>query len=320
MTVKAHSDHITQIKYINDIDKLVTTSLDSNICLIDLVTKEHVYYIGHAKSVHCVCFVSTHKYMASSGQERDIEIWNPYTQKRTTALTGHSACVKSIVFNPTHAHLITMSIDKNIIIWNPKTYERLCSVLDIEHEYRPENTFTCMEWNNRSKTLILAHSRLQIWPYRGDANEGLGLVLHKNRILAGLHNPSFANIVTIDESGLVIVWKLDSGEQITVWSIKHFAEEKITAAAFDKSDRRLMIGTSKGRVWLYNWNSGVRLNDLESDMDSEVSCVLNTISSAKKMDAARGHTVASGWNKHVSTSQSIAAPIDQSTIPTLFLT
>ena len=43
----------------------------------------------------------------------------------------------------------------------------------------------------------------------------------------------------------------------------------------------------------------MRLNTLESDMDSDVTCVLNVVADAKAHDAARGQTVATGWNRHV---------------------
>ena len=138
MTIKAHSDHITQIEYIRSIDRIVSTSLDGKVCLLDPVTKLSTYFFGHTKSVLCLCFVTAYKYLVTSGQERDIQLWNPYTQKRITSLIGHSACVRSIVCNPTHNHLISLSIDKQVIVWDPKTYERLCSVFDTEHMYRPE--------------------------------------------------------------------------------------------------------------------------------------------------------------------------------------
>jgi WD40 repeat protein len=299
LTVKAHSDHITQIQYIKTNDKVVSASLDGKICLIDLVTKTCDYFHGHSKPVLCVCFVSAYSYMASSGQEREIQIWSPYTQKRITSLVGHTAAVKSMVFNPTHSHFITMSVDKQVIVWDPKTYERLCTVQDTQHVYRPEDTFTCMAWDDKTKRLILAHSRLQLWPYKGDTKEGWGLVLHTETVLNVLYNDMFKTIVTVDVSGLVILWKSDSGQQHTAWSIKHDQNERVCAAEFDRSQRRLIVGTSKGRVWLYNWNSGVRLNDLESDMDSDVSCVLNTLSTLKANEVARGHTVATGWNRLV---------------------
>lgn len=192
-----------------------------------------------------------------------------------------------------------MSVDKQIIVWDPKTYERLSSVHDLERMYRPEDTFTCMAWDDKLKRLLVAHSRLQSWPYRGDAKEGLGLVTHKTKILGGLYNSVYSVVLTVDDSGLVIVWRLDTGEQLAVWSIKHEENERISTVSFDRSERRLLVGTTQGRVWIYNWNSGVRLNELESNMDCEVSCVLNTMSAAKAMDVARGNTVATGWNKLV---------------------
>ena len=193
-----------------------------------------------------------------------------------------------------------MSIDKQVIVWDHKTYERLCGILDTTHMYRPEDTFSCMVWDDQTRRLILCHSRLQAWPYRGDASEGLGLVLHKERIISALYNEQFGNIVTVDVSGLVIVWKIDDGQQFSAWFIQHGENEMISTAHFDRSGRRLLVGTSIGHVWIYNWNSGVRLNNLEGDMDNEVTCVLNTISAAKRMEVARGHTVATGWNKFVS--------------------
>ena len=298
MTVTAHCDHVTQIGYVKGIDRIVSSSLDGKVCVLDPVTLDCNYFYGHSKPVLCTCYVSTYSYFASSGQEREILLWSPYTQKRITSLVGHQAAVKCMVYNCTHMHLISMSSDKEVIIWDPKTYERICSVQDT-NTYRPEDLFTAMTWDGKNKKLILAHSRLQIWPYKGEVNEGLGLVLHKSEVMAALCNDTFGNIVTLDASGLVILWKTDTGIQQSAWSIKHDLDEKVTCAAFDKSERRLLVGSNKGRVWIYNWNSGIRLNELRSEMDSDVSCVLNTVLASKKHEIARGNTVATGWNRFV---------------------
>ena len=74
LVVKAHDDHVTQILYINSLDKVVSASRDRRVCLLDPVSKECNYFYGHTKSVECVCFVSEYSYMASSGQEREIQV------------------------------------------------------------------------------------------------------------------------------------------------------------------------------------------------------------------------------------------------------
>ena len=68
LVVKAHTDHITQVVYIKEIDRIVSTSLDTLVCLLDPVTKQCSYFHGHIKSVQCVCFVTAYKYIATSGQ------------------------------------------------------------------------------------------------------------------------------------------------------------------------------------------------------------------------------------------------------------
>lgn len=312
MVVKAHSDHISSIQYINSMDRIVSASQDGRVCLLDLATKHCEYYHGHSKAIHTACYVTTMDYFASAGQEREIHLWSPYRQKYITSLVGHLRCVKSIVFDETHNYLISMSIDKQVIVWDPKSYERLSSVMDVEHLYRPENTFTCMLWDEERKKMLVTHSRLQAWPTRDGLKEGQGLVKHNTRsiIQVGLCNNSFGTVLTIDDAGLVLVWKLDNGMQLSAFPIKREATEKVSAAVFDNSERRLLVGTSKGRVWIYNWNSGVRLNELESDMDSEVTSLLNTMQAAKSTEVARGYTVATGWNRFVKSWPSFSlAPI-----------
>jgi WD40 repeat protein len=74
LNVKAHSDHVTQIQYISSIDRVVSASRDRSVCLMDPESEECTYFYSHVKSVECMCFVSAYSYMASSGQERQIQV------------------------------------------------------------------------------------------------------------------------------------------------------------------------------------------------------------------------------------------------------
>ena len=163
--------------------------------------------------------------------------------------------------------------------------------------YRPEDTLTTMFWDEARNRLVLAHSRMVSYPYKESVKHEQGLVVHKEQLVLALYNANFGVVVSIDVDGLVICWNFVTGEQLSAFRVKHAADERVTTAIFDRSERRLLVGSSMGHIWIYNWNSGIRLNELTSDMQTEFSKIANTISAAKSTEAARGHTVATGWDR-----------------------
>jgi len=128
---------------------------------------------------------------------------------------------------------------------------------------------------------------------------------HKDQLVEALVNMQFFQLVLVDVKGLVTVWELEDGQQTFNFFVDAPAtsleSQKPTAACFDNSLRRLMIGFSQGTVRLYNYSNGVLLNDLTNDSTGSILTVLATQEdfankTLKPQDAKEQYLIASGWN------------------------
>lgn len=55
-----HCDHVVQLKYVNDLDALISVSLDERVCSLDLergITRQKYHF--HSKPVHCFEWLSS---------------------------------------------------------------------------------------------------------------------------------------------------------------------------------------------------------------------------------------------------------------------
>ncbi|MEH1967410.1 serine/threonine-protein kinase [Nostoc sp.] len=71
--------------------------------------------------------------LASSGDDKNIKLWDLNTKKVLASLSGHSQAVKSVTFSPDGKILATASDDKTIKLWQVETLEEICTLLGHSH-------------------------------------------------------------------------------------------------------------------------------------------------------------------------------------------
>ena len=83
-SIKLHSHWgwVTKIKYYEDLNMLLTSSLDGFIHMHDLETlnyRQKRTFNLHLKGINSFVYSVKHKQVASCGEERHIILWEPYT-------------------------------------------------------------------------------------------------------------------------------------------------------------------------------------------------------------------------------------------------
>ncbi len=73
---------------------------------------------GHSASINTVLFSPDDKFVASSGDDNKIVIWDFYTSKQYEVLLGHENKVSDICFSDDGSTLYSSSLDSTIKIWN----------------------------------------------------------------------------------------------------------------------------------------------------------------------------------------------------------
>jgi WD40 repeat protein len=90
-----HKGWITKIKFYFDLNYLVSSSLDGFIHIHDI---ENISYKAktfnlHQKGINSFVYSTTHRFIASCGEERYIIMWDPFTRGALAYLYGHNTSV-----------------------------------------------------------------------------------------------------------------------------------------------------------------------------------------------------------------------------------
>lgn len=74
-----HTDWVCQLKYITELNSILSCSLDKRLCLADVEHRVTVKYLhGHTGGVRCCDWSKAYSFIASGGLDRNLMLWNPF--------------------------------------------------------------------------------------------------------------------------------------------------------------------------------------------------------------------------------------------------
>lgn len=288
--VRPHTDWVTRVRYIADLNAVTSCSLDKLICLTDVERRMPTRTLtGHAKSVYSFDWSRQYKFIASCGMDRNILLWNPFSQKPMASLAGHAASVQDVLINNS-GQIISLSVDKQIRVWDVRNH-RCIQVLQEKEVYRPENKIGAILYDEHRKCLVTGTLKLKQWPLR--AREESGGNAHMHPVSCALFNPDWNEAVSGDFGPVVCVWDVLTGEMRFKFARAH-GTAKITSMAFDSMRRRLITGSSNGELKMWNYSNGSCLKELLGNGDAEVTGIRYVQGGYHSQ-----HVVGVGWNRKV---------------------
>lgn len=118
-----HSQAITSIKFTDEDERIVSTSMDYSVKVYDLkVSKNTLRLSGHQNIVSNCAFDATGRNLATTGWDKKVLIWDvktgKYRQEGPLQISGHDGSVSCCVFSQNGQFLISGSYDESIIIWD----------------------------------------------------------------------------------------------------------------------------------------------------------------------------------------------------------
>ena len=306
-----HDDWVTKVCYYDDLNALVSASLDGTVkigdleraargCHQELVELERS---GGAssnarKGVYSFDWSPTYRLLAASGVERLVSLWNPYTSsdRPLGTLAGHNASVSEVFYHHQQHLLISCSVDKVAKLWDLRMQRCLQTIHD-DGVYRPEDRLSAFAFDEARSQLLTAATAPRAWPLVETAMRA-ATAGHDAPVIAALYNVNFAQVVSGDESGRVCVWDLSDGSLAFRFHAAHGA--KMTCMSFDEAGRRLLTSGNDGVVRVWNFSNGQCLKALRSEASAEsssghaeVSCLLFLLEGPYR------HIVAGGWSRKV---------------------
>ena len=118
-----HDGWVTQLKFIHNLQCLLSASADSTIVLYDLENRSiKKTYDAHNQAVNAFAHSSALRTVFSVGTERVVYVWDIYRCYTLTTMVGHQAPIVDVTIREQYNQVVTQSIDHVIKIWDAQLY------------------------------------------------------------------------------------------------------------------------------------------------------------------------------------------------------
>ncbi|KAL2613085.1 hypothetical protein R1flu_024777 [Riccia fluitans] len=187
-----------------------------------------------------------------------------------------------VVVNETDNQIVSIGADSVIKVWDMRSSRCLQTIYEKSELPTRQN----LMYDNQRHVLLCGGSTLEMW-HKRKAREA-----RTSKICGCLYNSLFRQVIVGEVDSLIMVWSIDTGEDIFTFSDSQRGT-KLAAMAFDQSQRRLLLGGQDGSLRMWNFNNGECLKEFHGfgqDEINAVGCLVET----KNM-----FVLAVGWNKKV---------------------
>lgn len=298
-----HKGWITKIKYYQELNYIISSSLDGFIHIHDiekLEYKEGKTFNLHQKGVNAFVYSKRNRIVASCGEERHILMWDPHTIGVLSYCYGHNTSVQDLALNEDKNHLISLGTDKVVKIWNMSDYGCIQTIFD-KVCYRPEDRLISMTFCKYSNNIVLGSRKLNFWFFKTQEEIRTS---HEYPVAFALNNAQFESIVSGDDGGFIAVWDIEDGHQMTKFGGAHGGNNKITAGCFDSTQRRLITAGVDGTCKMWNFSNGQCLTDLNSadpskTKNSEVTSLICVYDEDEEDLEKMSYVISAGWDRRI---------------------
>jgi len=270
MELKRHGGRITCIKFVPDIQALVTSSMDGTLKTTHVATgREMRSFTPFDKGAGITHFDFLAEFKAlvccAGNPERgssEVYIFHPEKLSPLAKLEGHEANVRFCMVDNVSNMLLTFANDKTIKIWdlvatcNSGEGKEL-GHYDISQKFYPEDKVSAACFDPGSSRILFGATCIVPWvlnrPYAPPKP-------HSDMIVCSLYSSVFQSVLTADLGATICCWNYYTGEMLLQFRA---APEgcQLLSMALSGDERRLITATDDGRVAIFNFTCG-RLLDL----------------------------------------------------------
>jgi hypothetical protein len=209
-----HTDWVTKVEYVPELQAVLSSSLDKSLVMFDCVTntvkKRFCSPSGHVSGVLTLVWLPSLRIILSSGVDRFFVFWNPYTTKVVHRMIGHNAPVRILaLYNRLHM-LLAVSDDKILKVWDIRSYKVLQSIGDDIEGSRRETIRAVSIDEDKCRVLVADAISIKSWLFAQTVpNFKTGTC--KAPVVACLFNWVFNTIVTVATDCAITVWSPENG-------------------------------------------------------------------------------------------------------------
>lgn len=209
-----HSGWINQMKYIAEVDSLVSASVDGTISFLDVMrgTVSKVF-TGHQEGgssigVKTFSFSAFSKYIVSGG-DRTMLWWDPFTLEVIMKIDTFRSPIVSIEVHDHYNKVFAILSNKTISVWHNITFEVLQVITDTT-TYKPTDNLSAMVFAPDTGCLFTAGHKISTW--RLERSTESMTRQDEEDLVVVLFNPLYHQVVMVKSLGLVKIYQAEVRE------------------------------------------------------------------------------------------------------------
>jgi len=258
--MNGHTDIIMCLLAVEDVDNLVSASLDCTICLWDTYTHHKIMKLsGHKKGVFSLSYNSSYRLLISSGFDHDGYVWSPFVKALVYKLKGHHASLIGVHCVEGTDEIITADADGVFKLWDVRNFNclqsftsDLCNLRSSKDSAAINCFFHC--------TLPPVNSHQREYDSRIFAASKMFIAFDQERVVHEA-TTDFTPVNWICFNDETSVFLTTSEKNLIIWdallgsrTISHtnIAGAEISCCCLDDRRRKIVVGTMNGRIDVYN--------------------------------------------------------------------
>ncbi|KAM6987512.1 cilia- and flagella-associated protein 337 [Tautogolabrus adspersus] len=296
---KVHRDWVTQARYFQSFQAVVSSSNDESSSLVigcvlpltdaeqQLIEIREACYEGKIKKIllswtpqlRASCdqtvfsvykgvktfdLCQKHSLLVTGGMDRLIRMWNPhFSGKPTGILKGHSAPIVYLFILSEDGQIFSVSTDNTVKIWDIQA--QCCLFTADPKSSGIHGDISACSYSSALKSLYIAADCMAVLSLKRRPQLHRRLtVSHNEPVTCCGYSEEFRQVVSCTEGSVVKVWDFDTGRQVFEFGGTHDLSA-ITCMTFDPKGRRLVTGGRDGCLKIWNFNNGQCLKTLKKD-------------------------------------------------------
>eukprot|EP00658_Telonema_sp_P-2_P070358 TRINITY_DN59895_c0_g1_i1.p1 TRINITY_DN59895_c0_g1~~TRINITY_DN59895_c0_g1_i1.p1 ORF type:complete len:1009 (-),score=217.02 TRINITY_DN59895_c0_g1_i1:184-3210(-) len=270
MALKRHGGKVNCLKFILDIQALVTCSNDGTLKTTHVTTGSEMRSFPHNAPIEWFDYLAEHKALVCCGGDAIVRLYHPEKLSPICQLTGHTANVSYCLADNVSNQLLTIAKDKTIKIWDLKTFKEVANYA-VTKTFYPEDHISAACFDHGTARVIFGATSPIPWklsrPFATPKP-------HTDNVVAMVFSEVFQTIITADLAANVCVWNHLTGEMQLQFRCAPDGVQLLTMC-LSMDERRLVTATDDGRCAVFNFTCGRMLDIVSEGRNNEVGCLLH---------------------------------------------
>ncbi|XP_019634275.1 PREDICTED: protein NEDD1-like isoform X3 [Branchiostoma belcheri] len=238
------------------------------------------YAVGESQT--CVAFHSTSRYLLTGGKDGTIHIFDIKTKKVKKQYKGHSDAITCVTFNWNDTYIASGSVNGNIVLHNvttnqassPLSLPKMEAIRDIQYSYFKRSLLGSV---SDSGTVVLwdTNTRRPLHSFK-DAHHAPATALTFSPV-----NDMLMATVGLDKK--ICCYDVQGKSIVRTMT----AESPLTAVDLMYDGATLVVGSTRGKVYLYDLRAGTTPQKVTQAHKTSVKCLKFKFQMAQKAETGR---------------------------------